>query len=115
MFLNYNEYEYYIRPGYTDMRYGANKLMLFVQEVLKEDPFAKTMFVFCGKGRKNLKVLVWDRNGFWLMQKKLIEGIYAWPMAGEEARILTPAYMKRLLAGEDVFRKIPEIEGGIVI
>jgi transposase len=109
MFLDYDAYEYYVRPGVTDMRKGTETLLSLVTEEMSLDPFAKSMFLFCSRGRNRLKVLVWD-DGFWLMQKRLPKGTLAWPRDGGEARMLTSADVRRLLAGEDIFRRIPSLE-----
>ena len=38
--------------------------------------YSRKMFLFLAKNRRTLAVLVWDRNGFWLMRKKLQSGTF---------------------------------------
>jgi len=59
------DYAMFVRPNRTDMRKRGSSLAMLVQQEMELNPFDKSLFVFCGKTRKILKVLVWDRNGFW--------------------------------------------------
>ena len=44
----------------VDFRRGADGLAALVQEVLAQDPFSGTVFVFRSKRADRLKLLVWD-------------------------------------------------------
>lgn len=114
MFFDFDKYTYYISPGTMDMRKGSNSLAIFVQDQLKGNPFSKSMFLFCSKNKKTLSVLVWD-NGFWLMKKKVLNGTFAWPKDGDEALLITLEDVKRLISGEDIWRKIPVIPGSPIL
>lgn len=114
MFFDFDKYTYYISPGTMDMRKGSNSLAIFVQDQLKGNPFSKSMFLFCSKSKKTLAVLVWD-NGFWLMKKKVLNGTFAWPKDGDEALLITLDDVKRLISGEDIWRKIPVIPGSPIL
>ncbi len=114
MFFDFDKYTYYISPGTMDMRKGSNSLAIFVQDQLKEDPFSKSMFLFCSKNKKTLAVLVWD-NGFWLMKKKILNGTFAWPKDGDEALLITLEDVKRVLSGENIWRKIPVLQGSPIL
>ena len=48
-----------------------------------------------------MKALLWDRNGFWLLQKKLERDRFPWPDTEEAAREITVEEMRMLLAGID--------------
>ena len=48
MEIKLEEYEYYIHPGYTDMRKQARTLALLVQNEMELNPFDRSIFVFCG-------------------------------------------------------------------
>ena len=111
MFLtdNLRSYKFYIRPGVTDARKNWARLSALVQETMKQDLFSKSMFLFCNKNRKTLKIILWD-NGYWVLQKRLVEGTFCWPQTEEEVRKVTVDDVIRLINGEDVFRRIPEIK-----
>lgn len=52
--IKFEEYDYYIKPGYTDLRKGALKLSLIVQDEIELNPFIKSIFMFCSKNRKTI-------------------------------------------------------------
>lgn len=94
------------------MRRGSDSLAKFVTEHMRMNPFSKSMFMFCSKNKKTLAVLVWD-NGFWIMRKKLYSGTFAWPKDEQEALLITMEDVKRVIRGDDVFRRIPELGDGL--
>lgn len=110
MFFDFDKYSYYVSPGGTDMRKGSDSLANYVTEQLHRNPFSKSMFLFCSKNKKTLCVLVWD-NGFWIMKKKIFSGTFAWPKDRAEAMMITIDDVKRVLSGEDIWRKIPILSG----
>ena len=61
----------YVRPGVTDMRKAINGLSIIVTEQMELDPLSGSLFLFCNRYRRILKGLLWDRNGFWLIQNCL--------------------------------------------
>jgi transposase len=61
MIVDLNTVRIFIRPGYTDMRKAANGLTALVQEAMKHDPFSGSVFLFCGRNRRLLKAVWWDR------------------------------------------------------
>jgi transposase len=38
---------------------------------MKLDPFARAVYVFSNQRRDRIKMLLCDRNGFWLLMKRL--------------------------------------------
>ena len=108
MFFDYGSYEYYIRPGFTDMRCGSDSLARIVMEETGSEVYSRKMFLFLAKNRRTLAVLVWDRNGFWLMRKKLQSGTFPWPGNCSQAMTLKYDDIRRLLDGNDIFRMIPD-------
>jgi transposase len=111
MFFAFESYRYYLRPGPTDMRRQGEALARTVQSQMRLDPFSKSMFLFCSGRRTLLKVLVWDGSGFWLMSKRLYGGTFRWPSDEREALRASLGDVRRLLGGQDVFRRVP-VQGG---
>lgn len=62
----------------ADFRKGIDGLARLCRSALKSDPFSGTMFVFRNKRATSLKILVYDGQGFWLFQKRLSKGRFAW-------------------------------------
>jgi transposase len=91
----------YVRPGATDLRKAANGLSIIVAEQMEVDPLGGALFVFCNRDRRILKGLWWDRNGFWLLQKRLERDRFPWPVSEEAAREITAEQLRMLLDGID--------------
>ena len=104
MIFDYTDYRYFIRPGKTDLRKGVNGLSLLIQNIMQNDPFSKSLFLFCNGQRKLLKIVYWDRNGFCLWQKRLEKYRFPWPETEEEAREIGFEELKMLLDGIDFFK-----------
>lgn len=91
----------YLAMGPTDMRKGFNGLSVLVQEVLREDPFSGSLFVFRGKRGHLVKVLYWDGQGLVLCSKRLERGHFVWPVTRTGSVTLTRAQLSMLLEGLD--------------
>ena len=86
----------YVAVGVTDMRKSFDGLCAVTQTVLHEDPFSGHVFAFCNRRRDRLKLLLWDRSGFWVFAKRLEQGTFAWPERGDEHEVLQVT-MKELM------------------
>jgi len=64
------------------MRKSIDGLAAICSYVLKQNPMSQHLFVFCSKDQTRIKVLYWDRNGFWLFYKRLEKGRFRWPVGG---------------------------------
>lgn len=115
MFDNtFNDYRIYIRPGSTDMRKRGSSLAFLVQAEMELDPFGKSIFIFCGKTHKILKILVWESNGFWELTKRLEEGTFCYPQDEREAIEVTRDAVLGMLKGENPWRRLPELHPELV-
>jgi hypothetical protein len=91
------------------MRKSFNTLAAVVEQQLGHDPFTGDVFVFIGRRRNRLKVLVWDASGFWLCARRLEEGTFAVPVPLLEASAtsvvqVSPAEIAMVLEGINVHR-----------
>lgn len=68
-----------LASGATDLRKSIDGLAALVQEGFCLDPFSPCLFVFCNRQHDKLKMLYWDRNGFWLLYRRLERGTFRWP------------------------------------
>jgi len=59
------------------MRKSIDGLAALVAPLMGGDPFSGHVFVFIGKRRDKVKLLVWDRHGFWLVYKRLERGRFS--------------------------------------
>lgn len=95
----------FIAYGYTDMRKGIDGLAALVKQEFDLDPFSKDAFVFCGRRRDRIKVLLWTEEGFELCYKRLENGVFQWPRDCQEAMEVTPEQYGRLLSGLTIEEK----------
>ena len=58
---------------------GINGLSIMVEQALDLYPFAAAVYVFSNRRRNRVKVLGWDRKGFWLLIKRLEQDRFIWP------------------------------------
>jgi transposase len=84
-----------------DFRNGIDGLVRVCKEVLRTDPFSGCLVVFRNRRRTAIKALVYDGQGYWLMQKRLSSGRFRfWPeSATEVSRRLEAHELQVLLAG----------------
>ena len=60
----------YVRPGSTDLRKGVTGLAEIIENEMRLSALSESVFLFCNKNHKLLKVIFWDRTGFWTAQKR---------------------------------------------
>ena len=99
----------YICTGYTDLRRGIDGLVAIVRLKYKLDPIEKgTLFLFCGRRRDRIKLLLYEGDGFVLAYKRLTNGYFRWPRNEEEAKSLTWEEYDRLITGFEMQSSIKE-------
>lgn len=104
MILDLDNLNIYVKPGITDMRKQINGLSILVEDDLKQDPFSGSLFLFCNKQKRLLKILYWDRNGFCLWLKRLEKDRFPWPSDEEEAKLISLDQFKMILNGIDFWK-----------
>ena len=63
----------------VDMRKSYNGLSGCVEQLLGADPLSGHLFVFFNRRRTQVKILVWDRNGYCVYSKRLELGRFFIP------------------------------------
>ena len=97
MFVDSNTKVFFIL-GATDMRKGIDTLSLTVSSHNK-NPVDGSLYVFCSKNRKMIKVLYWNKNGFALYQKRLEFDKFMWPNDSCETLEISVTQLRWLLDG----------------
>ena len=104
MTVDVSKVRIFLRPGYTDLRKAVNGLAIIIEQQMAGEPFSGNVYLFCNRERKLLKAVYWEKNGFWLCQKRLEKDKYPWPESGEAARELCSDELSMLLSGIDFFK-----------
>ena len=91
----------YLHREPVDGRKAINGLVLLVEQGLGLNPFEPALFVFSNRRRDRIKLLFWDRNGFWLMMKRLEADRFRWPKQ-DALMVLSVEQLHWLLEGIDL-------------
>ena len=69
------------------------------------DPLSGHLILFRNRRGDRLKILVWDRSGFWVLYKRLEKGTFSWPRSSVEGRLeMRTSELLLLLSGGDITR-----------
>ena len=66
----------YVAREAVDLRKAFDGLCAITRDAFKLDPFTGHVFVFFNRRRDRIKLLLWERNGFWLLYKRLERGTF---------------------------------------
>jgi len=88
----------YVAAEAVDMRKSIDGLATWVEESLPVSPLSGSLFVFFNRSRDKVKLLRWDRNGFWLAYKRLERGRFRIPLVHQ----LTLTDLTLILEGIDL-------------
>lgn len=91
----------YLHREPIDFRLSINGLAVLVEQALGLDSFASCAYVFSNRRRDRVKILGWERNGFWLLLKRLEKDRFIWPSA-DVVPTLTAEQLHWLLEGIDI-------------
>ena len=70
---------YFMHCGAIDMRKGFDGLSGLIRNELQKDPLGGDVFIFFNKRRSQVKLLLWERDGFSIYYKRLERGTYELP------------------------------------
>ena len=91
---------FYIAPGRTDLRKGQDSLLALITNQFGVDPFdEKSIFLFCGTRKNQIKAVVFEGDGFVVASKKILNGHYQWPDSPEEVLGLSRKQFLSLMSG----------------
>lgn len=64
----------FICKNHVDFRNGIDGFVGICKLKLKQDPMSGAVFAFINRSKTSIKLLVYDGQGLWLMQKRLSDG-----------------------------------------
>jgi transposase len=96
----------------VDFRKQIDGLAILIADQLILNPTSGQLFLFRNRSSNKIKLLWWDRNGFWLCYKRLEEGRLIFPPIQDQAIELTRDQLSWLLSGLDYLeqRLLPEVK-----
>ena len=89
--------------GVVDFRKQVNGLVHIIENEMEQSSF-EGVYVFRNRQKDKLKVIVWDRNGYFMGYKRLSRGRFDFPVNDEEKIIITSDELHCLLSGMPMVR-----------
>lgn len=86
----------------TDMRKSFDGLSGLVKHQLREDPLSGQLFVFINRRKTQMKVLYFDRSGYCVWSKRLVQGQFNYRSSTSGKRSLDWLQLKLLIEGIEV-------------
>ena len=71
--------KYYLHRSSTDMRKGFDSLSGIVSSELQMNVLSGSVFIFINKKHNQVKLLLWEGDGFAIYHKRLEKGTYELP------------------------------------
>jgi transposase len=69
----------YVATQPVNLRKSYDGLSNEVREALSKDPLSGHLFVFLNRRKTQVKLLLWTRGGFTIVQKRLERGTFSFP------------------------------------
>jgi transposase len=87
----------------VDFRKAHDGLLAVIRDAFDDDPFDGSLFVFLNRSRDRVKLLQWDRDGFWLHYKRLEQGRFKIDVKTDASRCeISRAQLAMLIEGIDL-------------
>ena len=83
----------------VDMRKQIDGLSIIVSSGMDKNPSNGEIYLFFSKRSDKIKMLYWDRSGFWLWYKRLEKGTFKMPINKQE---INYEQLRWLLDGLDI-------------
>jgi transposase len=81
--------KFYLYCGDTDMRKGFDSLSGIVSSKMNQDALSGAIFIFLNKKHNQVKLLLWEGDGFGLYHKRLERGTYELPSYDDKSGSLS--------------------------
>ena len=102
----------WLYPTPIDFRKQMDGLIMLVANHLQLNPTSGQIFLFRNRHANKIKLIWWERNGFWLCYKRLEQGKLKFPGKNDSAMLLTSEQFSWLLSGLDFtnYELLPEVK-----
>lgn len=92
-------------PEPVNFRSQIDGLVILASDALEKDPCSGELFIFRNRSANKIKLLWYDRNGFWLCYKRLEKGRFKFPSQDAIALELSRDQLNWLLSGLDMLKQ----------
>ena len=90
----------YLQP--IDFRKQLDGLIIEVASNLKKNPASGQWFIFRNRQENKIKIILWERNGFWMLYKRVEKGRFQFPNPSDTDIQLTSNQLSWLLSGINI-------------
>ncbi len=90
---------YFLYRGKTDMRKSFDGLSGLVRDKLSREPLSGEIFIFISRRKNQIRLLLWEGDGFSLYSKRLEKGTFEIPDAGTDSLELSSDQLLFILKG----------------
>lgn len=89
----------------TDMRKQFDGLSALVKHQLNEDPLSGQLFVFINRRQTQMKILYFDRSGYCIWTKRLVQGQFHYRSSASGKQALDWLQLKLLIEGIEIEKR----------
>jgi len=77
---------YYLYNGVVDMKKTFNGLTNLIRSELGHNPLSGDVFIFFNRHRNQVKLILWEGDGFCIFHKRLEKGTFELPQTADEKK-----------------------------
>lgn len=81
----------FIMPGTTSGRYGIDTLAALAMMHDPDAVYEGAVYAFCHRSRRQIRFLVWDDGGYWLITRKIYSNTFVWPETRADGSTISTA------------------------
>lgn len=86
-----------------DFRKGIDGFAGLCTNHFQQNPQNGTLYVFINRSKTMIRLLAYERNGYWLMTKRLSKGAFrAWPKSAQPMSTLAATQLRQLLNNDPI-------------
>jgi len=92
---------YYLYNGKVNMRCSFNGLTNLIRGELGRSPLSGDLFIFFNKKRDQVKLIIWNPEGYCIYHQRLEKGSFELPVSDSDGKeiIISPQQLRLILDG----------------
>lgn len=97
---------YFLYAGHADMRKSFDGLCGIIQSQMAMSPLNRSVFIFMNRRRTQVKLLLWEGDGFAIYYKRLEQGTFELPVSSGSCTVALDARQLQFILQGVSLRKI---------